>query len=74
MAKIMHFQCRGPGVHSFSGQRTRSHMPQLRVHIPQQRMKTLRAATKTRHSQIKFVFFLKISDYATEMEDPMYSN
>ena len=36
-------------------QGTRSHMLQLRVHMPQ--LKILRAATKTRHSQINY--FLK---------------
>ena len=33
VAKILHSQCRGPG--SISVQETRSHMPQLRVHMPQ---------------------------------------
>ena len=44
-----------PGSDLIPGQGTRSHMLQLRVHMPQ--LKILRAATKTRHSQINY--FLK---------------
>ena len=33
VSKTLRFQCRGPG--SFPGQGTRSHMLQLRVHMPQ---------------------------------------
>ena len=41
----------GPG--SIPSWETRSHMPQLRVYMLQQRQKILRATTKTWNSQIK---------------------
>ena len=46
----------GPG--SIPGQRTRSHMSQIRVHMPKQRLKIPCAATKTWHSQVN-KYFLK---------------
>ena len=45
----------GPGV--IPGQGIRSHMLQVRVSLSQ--LKSLRAATKTRHGRIHFFFFLK---------------
>ena len=59
VAKIPHSQCRGPGYDP--GQGTRSHMPQLRVPMPQLKRSCMlqwrsnipHAATKTWHSQIK---------------------
>ena len=60
---------------SVSGQRTRSHMPQLRVHMPQRRLKIptqesnqdiLHAAAKTWHSQINSLFFFKEFKFCTK--------
>ena len=48
MAKIPCYQSRGPGFHR-PGQGTSSHMPQLRVHVSQPKIRN--AATKIGHSQ-----------------------
>ena len=50
MVNTSHSQCRA--LHSIPCQGTRSHMLQLRVHTPQQRLKVPSAATKAWHSQI----------------------
>ena len=52
-AKILHFQCRGPG--SIPGQGTKSHMPQLRVCM--QQLEIPCATTKTWCSQINKQIF-----------------
>ena len=51
LAKTLHFQCRGPEF-LIPGQGIRSHMPQLRVHMPQWGSKIPHATTKTQLSQI----------------------
>ena len=53
VAKPPHSNAGGPG--STPGQGTRSHMLQLRVHMPQ--LKILCATTKTQHSQKKNTMF-----------------
>ena len=50
VAKTPLSQYRGPG--SVSGQGTRSHVPPLRLHLPQQRRNSLHAATMTQRGQI----------------------
>ena len=44
------------GASSILAQRTRFHMPQLRVHMPQRRSKNQSAATKPWHSQMNKYF------------------
>ena len=48
VVRTQHMQCQGPSL--IPGQGTRSHMLQLRVHMPQ--LKILQATTKTDHSQL----------------------
>ena len=54
----------GPGFEPWSG--TRSHMSQLRVHMPQQRSTIACAKTKTQFNQIK-VFNIKKKNTHTPM-------
>ena len=56
VAKTPSSQLQGPQVQSLWG--TRSHTPQLRVHMWQPRI--LYATTKTQHHQNKLIFFLSI--------------
>ena len=48
VVRTQRMQCQGPGL--IPGQGTRSHMLQLRVHMPQ--LKILHATSKIHHSQV----------------------
>ena len=48
---------RAGGPSSIPGQGTRSHMPQLRVHMLQQRLNIQSASTETQGSQMNKYFF-----------------
>ena len=48
VVRTQHMQCQGRSL--IPGQGTRSHMLQLRIHMPQ--LKILHATTKTDHSQL----------------------